>query len=339
MSGLKKTLKGFGRRFSTLGDVSPGLGERVSFEFVSNRPVDAAVLGALSDIGQGASPASPQTVRFIRTYLGLPDDLARQFCQQFRVDIRAPGLLRLAHLFQQDVGALLAGAPNDGPLRLKEDIARRATSLERDPVVTAGAVLAALGASRDQLLPAPSLLQEPETVVPVPHAAEIARRLASSHGPVVHAAGGVGKSVLASQLAGFLPGGSVYLVYDCFALGGCRRSSSPRHEHRQGYVQLANELAGAGLCDPLVPGGTASASDFSRSFMARVRVAAESLTAQSPGALLVLAIDAADNAVIAAGERDTGRSFVVDLLREEMPPNARVVEFCRTERVGMLEPR
>jgi hypothetical protein len=338
VSGLKKTLKGFGRRFSTLGDVSPGIRERVSFEFVSNRPVDDTVLRALSDIGQGASPANPKTAGYILTYLGLPDDLARQFCQQFRVDTRAPGLLRLADLFQQDVSALLPGAPNDGPLRLKEDISRRATSLEPDPVVTTEAVLAALGASRDQLLPAPSLLQEPDTVVSVPQAAVIARMLASSHGPVVvHAAGGVGKSVLASQLGGFLPGDSVYLVYDCFALGGYRRSSSPRHEHRQGYVQLANELAGAGLCDPMVPGGTPSASDFSRAFMARVRVAAESLAAQSPGALLVLAIDAADNAVIAAGERDTGRSFVADLLREEMPPNARVVEFCRTERIGILE--
>jgi hypothetical protein len=71
--------------------------------------------------------------------------------------------------------------------------------------------------------------------------------------------------------------------------------------------------------------------------MARVRVAAEFLEAQEPGALLVLAIDAADNAVIAAVERGTGRSFVVDLLREEMPSNTRVIEFCRTERAGMLE--
>ena len=338
-SGLKKTLEGFARRFSALGDTSPGLRDRVTFEFVSNRPVDDAVIQALNDISRGATPASPQITEYLQGCLGLPEDLAGQFCRQFAVDARAPALLQLAHLFRQDVGALLPGAPNDGPLRLKEEIARRATSLEPDRLVTAGAVLAALGASPDQLMPAPSLLQVPEAVVPVPQAAEIARSIAASKQPVVvHAAGGVGKSVLASQLAGFLPGGSVYLVYDCFALGGYRRSSSPRHEHRQGYVQLANELAGAGLCDPLVPGGTPSASDYSSAFMARVRAAAESLAAQAPGALLVLAIDAADNAVIAAGERDTGRSFVVDLLREEMPPNARVVEFCRTERVGMLEP-
>ena len=156
---------------------------------------------------------------------------------------------------------------------------------------------------------------------------------------VVHAAGGVGKSVLAAQLGALLPAGSVYLVYDCFARGGYRRSSSPRHEHRQGYVQLANQLAGAGLCDPLVPANPAPpASDYSRAFMARVRAAAESLAVSSPDALLVLAIDAADNAVIAAREQDTGRSFVSDLLREELPANVRVVEFCRTERIQTLDP-
>jgi hypothetical protein len=47
-------------------------------------------------------------------------------------------------------------------------------------MVTAAAVLAALGASTDQLLPAPSLLQEPEIVVAVPQAAEIAGRLSLS---------------------------------------------------------------------------------------------------------------------------------------------------------------
>ena len=69
VSGLKNTLEGFGRRFSALGDASPGLRERVSFEFVSNRPVDDAVIRALSDIGQGASPASPQDSR---VHPGLP---------------------------------------------------------------------------------------------------------------------------------------------------------------------------------------------------------------------------------------------------------------------------
>src|ERR1017187_8499500 len=47
-SGLKKSLEGFARRFSALGDTSPGLRDRVTFEFVSNRPVDDAVNQALN---------------------------------------------------------------------------------------------------------------------------------------------------------------------------------------------------------------------------------------------------------------------------------------------------
>ena len=339
VSGLKRTLEGFGEKFADLDRVVPGLIDRVEFDFVSNRPVDAAVMQALNDIGQGIKPADARIAGYIRSYLKLPDDLERRFCRQFKIDARAPALLRLTHLFGQDVAALLPGAANDGPLRLKEAVSARATSLEPNPLITRDAVLVAFGASPDQLLPAPSLLQVPESIVPIPQAADIARVLSASETPVVvHAAGGVGKSVLASQLGMFLPDGSVCLVYDCFALGGYRRSSSPRHEHRQGYVQLANQLSGAGLCDPLVPGGSASASDYSRAFMARLRAAAECLAASNPGALLVLAIDAADNAVIAAREQDTGRSFVSDLLREELPVNVRVAEFCRTERVLTLDP-
>ena len=126
-SGLHNTLEGFARRFSALGEASPGLRDRVRFEFVSNRPVDDTVIQSLSDIGRGTSPASPRIAEYIRGCLGLPEDLAGQFCRQFIVDARAPALLRLTHLFRQDVAALLPGAPNDGPLRLKEEIARRAT--------------------------------------------------------------------------------------------------------------------------------------------------------------------------------------------------------------------
>lgn len=339
VSGLKSTLEGFGRKFSELSDISSELVGSVEFNFVSNRPVDATVAQVLTDIGQGIDPADTRIAGYVHRYLGLPEDLERRFCQQFVIDARAPALLRLTHLFRQDVAALLPGAPNDGLLRLKEAVTLRATSLESNPMITAAVVLAALGASPDQLLPAPPLLQVPDTIIPVPQAADIAQVVINSDEPiVVHAAGGVGKSVLASQLGMFLPDGSVCLVYDCFALGGYRRSSSPRHEHRQGYIQLANQLAAAGLCDPLVPGGSPSASDYSRAFMARVRAAAECLATSNPGALLLLAIDAADNAVIAAREQDTGRSFVADLLREDLPANVRVAEFCRTERVQMLDP-
>ncbi|MGN6606507.1 MAG: hypothetical protein ACTHMS_05775 [Jatrophihabitans sp.] len=338
-SGLKRTVEGFAQKFLALYEADPQLATRVSFEFVSNRPVSATVAQAFAHIASGEAPRDRRLVDLLRGYLGLPEDLAGPFCRQFVIDNRAPALLRLVDVFGRDVSAVLPGAPNDSALRLKEAVATRATSLQQDRLITREVVLAALGASSDLLLPAPSLLQKPDNIVAIPQAASLAETLSSSTEPViVHAAGGIGKSVLASQLGAMLPNGSLCLVYDCFALGSYRRSSAPRHEHRQGYVQLCNELAAAGLSEPLVPVGTATSSDYSRAFIARVRTAARALAAASSGALLVLAIDAADNAVIAANQQGTGRCFVVDLLREELPPNVRVVEFCRTERVGLLDP-
>ena len=171
VSGLKGTLEGFSQKFSKLDAASPSLADRAVFDFVSNRPVDEAVVQSLRDIAQGVTPRHPQIAGYIRGYLGLSRDLAERFCQQFTIDARAPALLRLTHLFTHDVAALLPGAPNDGPLRLKEAVARRATSLEPDPLITTEVVLAALGASPDQLLPAPSLLRVPDKLIPVPEAA------------------------------------------------------------------------------------------------------------------------------------------------------------------------
>ena len=80
VSGLKRTLEGFGEKFADLDRVVPGLIDRVEFDFVSNRPVDAAVMQALNDIGQGIKLMT-RIAGYIRSYLKLPDDLERRFCR------------------------------------------------------------------------------------------------------------------------------------------------------------------------------------------------------------------------------------------------------------------
>src|SRR5262249_10669759 len=142
---------------------------------------------------------------------------------------------------------------------LKEMITRRATSLEANHVVVRPTVLTALGAPPEYVLPAPNLIDEPEHIIVTEQTRAIVDDIIGLAGRpvVVHAAGGVGKSVLTTQIERNLPSGSITLVYDCFGNGSYRRSSSPRHQHRQGLVQLANELAAHALCDPLIPVGTA----------------------------------------------------------------------------------
>jgi hypothetical protein len=103
-------------------------------------------------------------------------------------------------------------------------------------------------------------------------------------------------------------------------------------------VQIANELMGQGLCYPLIPSVNADATDYMRAFLARVKASVAALRAIRPGALLCIAIDAADNAQMAANEIGETRSFARDFLREEMPEDVRLVVLCRTHRRHLLDP-
>jgi hypothetical protein len=343
VSWLKKTLIGFGKKFKTVLDEQPAAVSHMRFEFISNRPASNSVLRAFEDIRkQQAVVRDPTVVAYIKSQLSekLNDAQVLEFCQRFAIDDRAPHLLQLRHLFQQDLSALLPGAPGDEHILLKEMVASRASSLAGyDLVVRRETVLRALKTSDDQLLPAPNLITSPAEVIVTKQVDDIGRELEALRGRpmIVHSAGGVGKTVLANELSSTLPEGSVTLVYDCFGNGGYRRASSPRHQHRQGLVQLSNELAAAALCDPVIPSATASETDYARIFMKRVTASAEALGAAQAGALLLLVIDGADNAALIANDEGT-RSFVVDLLREEFPANVRLLVLCRTERVQLLNP-
>ena len=76
----------------------------------------------------------------------------------------------------------------------------------------------------------------------------------------------MGKSILSQRIGLHLPEDSVAVVYDCFGNGEYRRAGSPRHRHKDALVQIANELATLGLCDPLIPASNADKTGLSESF-------------------------------------------------------------------------
>lgn len=343
-SFLKGTLAGFAKRFADILRKQPDFADRVFFEVVSNRPASPGVHAAISELATERAPSSVSrnAIRYIRQQIGgvLTAPQIAQLCRQLRIDDTAPSLLRLRPLFEQDVSALLPGAPADSALRLKEMIGSRATSQYADnPRVDKVVVLAAIGTSEEALLPAPNLVQAPETVVPTAHLATVTEQLKLPEASpiLVHAPGGVGKSVLANNIGASMPAGSVTVVYDCFGNGTYRSPSSLRHEPKRALVQIVNELAAQGLCDPLIPSDTAEPDDYFRVFKKRLNNAAQIVATRSPDALLVLVIDAADNAVLVAAENGT-RAFAPGLLRESMPANARLLMLCRTERRQLLNP-
>ncbi|MCQ1948110.1 ATP-binding protein [Arthrobacter sp. zg-Y1116] len=337
LSFLTKTLIGFARKYRDLKAKHQTVLDRVQFEFVSNRPAAVSAIEALTDLRTGVPSSATRTIRERLLVIITADEIS-DLCQRLIIDERAPSLLKLRHLLDLEVADLLPGAPGEQALLLREMISSRATSIAGDnPAVRRTDVLASLKTSEDQLLPAPNLIAPPTRPLDRRQFADVARKIQKSNNAltVVHGPGGVGKSVLAGALGRKLPNGSTTVVFDCFGNGSYRRPSAPRHRAKQGFVQLVNELAGRALCDPLIPSASADDADYALAFIRKLTKAAESVATTAPAALLMIVIDAADNAAMIADEMGE-HSFVRGLVRESLPENVRLVLTCRTERIGLL---
>lgn len=334
-SGLEKTLRGFGKRYSGLlqQTTASTLNEKIRFKFTTNRPIEQKVQEALEDLANAGAARHRSIHDTLVRYTALTATQAADFFKIFSAEGGEPGLWAQQNLLAQDVTIYLAESDFDSPVQLKELVARKATSeFAADPSIRRHDVLRALKATETDLLPAPCLITSPSDVLPREQEAEIREALLTARHPIVlHADGGVGKSVLAARLAASMPSGSVAVLYDCFGDGLYRNALSFRHRHRDALVQIANELASQGLCQPLVPSAHADAKNYMRAFSGRLKQAIGLLRAQDPEASLCLIIDAADNADMAAEERGE-TAFVRDLIRTPFLDGVRVAFTCRTHR-------
>jgi hypothetical protein len=109
-----------------------------------------------------------------------------------------------------------------------------------------------------------------------------------------------------------------------------------RHRPKDAFLQLSNDLA-VKLRIPFLLVKSPE-KDYARLFSERVQRAAEVLSAQNPQALLVIAIDAADNSVTAAEKLvPPERSFVADFVGlGSVANNVRLVVTARTGRLDRL---
>ncbi|EIU14719.1 hypothetical protein MA5S0422_1968 [Mycobacteroides abscessus 5S-0422] len=344
-SWCKKTLVGFAERYKELLNEHPQSVERVTFTLTTNRPAAPDVHTALTILGHGLCDADPSAKRAatnLRHWLRavIEDEQIASFVRQVAIEDSTPNLQRLREQFENHLAGLLPGAPTNDHILLKEMIAIRATSLHAaNPRVLRRDVLAALRVTEEQLMPAQNIIAMPDSMI-VTHQDQLLAEMIARPYPspvIVHAASGIGKSMFAQQLGSRMPAGSTSVVYDCFGNGTYRRPSSPRHEDRQGLIQICNELAAKGLCDVVIPSASAQSSDYFHTFKHRIDDACTLLRATHDEALLVVVVDAADNACLAARDLDA-KSFVPKLLREQLPENCRLVVLCRTERLGLLEP-
>lgn len=343
MSGLENTLDGFSKRFQALSQTE-GLAaavKKLTFVFATNRPISSDVYNAIADAVNMTTPRYARASKGLERYTGLHGSDLASFCALVSLESEHDGFLAQRKALTSDLRSYLAGGDSEAFLEIKELVTRKATSeFAKNPSITKLDILRAFGRDERDLFPAPNRISLPDLVIPRPEEQTLVDGIvdAGSSPVLVHAEGGVGKSVFASRMNSHLPPGSVTVVYDCFGNGEYRAPSHPRHGARQALVQIANELAAAAYCHPIVPSTHSDDAAYFRAFCARISQTANSIQQVEKAALLCIVIDAADNAEMAATESGDAESFARKLIRETFPIGVRIVMLCRTHRRHLLKP-
>jgi len=223
---------------------------------------------------------------------------------------------------------------------LRTQVRKLMTPENARQIITEKDVLAWLGlASRKGLFPCPPEIRDPERIIGRAAARDVVKHLqAGERLLLVHGVGGCGKTTLLRQIGDYLPEQSVTVFFDCFGGGRYLYPEDRRHLAENAFLQMANDLATELRLPLFIPRSSRSLASV-RMFLSRLRLAAQALDQRNPDALAVIVVDAADNAVAAAG-CDNGESpFVFDLLGvnlDDLPANVRIVASCRTGRTSSL---
>ena len=187
------------------------------------------------------------------------------------------------------------------------------------------------------LFPCPSSFKVEDNAVSRRAARDVATAMTEGVQRIcLHGGAGVGKTTALQETEELLPNGSEMIAFDCYGAGSYLDASNLRHRPHDAFLQLSNEMAQRiGLPALMVPG---EGHDPAKSFLRRLELAARTLASVSADGLLVLAIDAADNSIMAAKARGRDESsFVTELMSmRDLPANVRVIVSARTGRLGEL---
>ncbi|WP_163874514.1 ATP-binding protein [Rhizobium laguerreae] len=197
-------------------------------------------------------------------------------------------------------------------------------------------VLDALGCEPEDLFPAGTRFVPVGEVVERSQLGTVVDLVKSSSLPLfIHADGGVGKTVFIQSLASSLVGDFEVVVFDCFGGGSYRSEDQARHLPKVGLIQIVNELASRGLCDPLLP-GDGDRIALTKAARKRLGQAANAVKEQSAKGGLLLILDAADNAQLEADNRkdDSFPKLLLASLDSEPIDGVKLVLTARPHRIA-----
>ena len=205
--------------------------------------------------------------------------------------------------------------------------------------ITAESILSIFGSADPRsLFPCPSKIDQVDDLICREESEKIIELWQSGKQKVcLHGQGGEGKTTVIQDIADKLPQNSIVVAFDCYGAGSYLNSDTYRHKPQDAFLQLANEVCSSLLLPSLLTQNRDA--DYPRLFSRKIEQAATALAALDEEAVLVVAIDAADNAIIAADvAADNSISFIPAFLKLSAPPdNVRFLVSARSGRLDRLE--
>lgn len=318
--------------------------KKITYKLITNRPVLSELQNAIKNLSKSTEPTGnveKKQAKQIRAAAGfINDDELANFLSRLEIVGTAGSLTEHQNRVTDTIvdwsstnDALAKARVGD----LRQLIRDKAGSKgERNNVLTLMDILAALQIqTEDDLLPAPESFPKIEGVVPRSQLTNVLDLVSALDRPLlIHAAGGVGKTVFLQSIASSLDTSNCVVLFDCFGGGEYRSPSDARHLPDRGLIHIVNLLACRGLCDPILP-GSSSPCDLLRTASRRFSQAVATWRRYHSSGNLIILIDAADNAGMEASDRHQP-SFPTLLLEtfftEKMPDGLKIVASCRTER-------
>lgn len=340
----KKTIRKFAAAFRSHKRThgAKAVEKKLAFELITNRPIYHEFAKAIDGLAAGIplkGDVKRQGTQFTSA-AGLKGKELAQFAQKLRIT----GLSGSLRQNKQSLTRALAdwSVALDAMARARlgnmRQLLRDKAGLagEGQNVITRTDVLDALEVqSPEDLFPCPASFPDVGIVVEREQLSTVLSKIPRLDKPLmIHADGGVGKTVFLQSLANILGTTNETVLFDCFGGGAYRAPEDGRHLPKRGLIHIINNLASDGLCDPLLPINE-NVEELIKAFRVRLRQAVATLQRGTRDSQLLLFIDAIDNA--AEHAKDKGELAFPTLLLESFHhngpiPGVQLIVSCRTYR-------
>jgi len=336
LSDLKDTFTGFAKRFLQHTQKNDDI--NFSFSIITNRLVKDSLKQNIVRLANGEN-ADKRIINTLIRYTALNNADLSRFCSLISFKDGEGDYIFQKDELRLEVAHLISGVVDNAQVESIVAMVQERVLPDSDGTICREDILKRFKIySEKDLFPAPAFWEKTDHIIGrVQYKMLIESISNSSNSSIVHAPGGVGKSMFSRQLIKSIPENSFAITYDCFGAGSYRNRSEPRHTHQTALIQIVNELAVRGLCDILLKQTHSQDSDIMRKFLWRIEEAVKNLKFVNPSSQLFILIDAADNAEMAAKEFNNA-CFANELLRESIPEGCKLVLLCRTERIPLLKP-